>query len=84
MDFGLQAVHVANQTLIYRLRAQAQSRLTAAYMLFYSAGSASGGIASTLAYDRAGWIGVCLLGACAALMAIVLWVATLNGTLRSE
>jgi len=76
MDFGLQAVHVANQALIYRSKPEAQSRLTAAYMLFYCAGSASGGIASTMVYDRVGWTGICLLGSASVLAAVFFWAST--------
>jgi predicted MFS family arabinose efflux permease len=50
MDFGLQAAHVANQSLIYRLRPEARSRLAAAYMIFYSIGSAMGSMLSTILY----------------------------------
>jgi predicted MFS family arabinose efflux permease len=72
-DFGLQSVHVANQSLIYRTRPESQSRLTAAYMLFYSAGSAAGSITSTVVYAHAGWSGVCLLGAAISLTASLFW-----------
>jgi predicted MFS family arabinose efflux permease len=72
-DFGLQSVHVANQSLIYRVRPESQSRLTAAYMLFYSLGSAAGSITSTIVYARAGWTGVCLLGAAITLTALLFW-----------
>ncbi len=34
MDYGSQAVHVTNQSLIYRVQSDAQSRLAAAYMIF--------------------------------------------------
>ena len=47
IDLGLQALHVSSQTLLYALDPQARSRLVAAYMLFYSLGSAAGAIAST-------------------------------------
>ena len=63
LDLGLQAVHVTSQSMIYSVRPQAQSRLTAGYMLFYSIGSAVGSIASTAMYAWAGWPGVCWLGA---------------------
>ncbi|CAM5207463.1 putative arabinose efflux permease, MFS family OS=Bosea thiooxidans OX=53254 GN=ARD30_14420 PE=4 SV=1 [Bosea thiooxidans] len=59
IDFGLQAVHVTNQAMIYRVRPEAQNRLTAAYMVFYSIGSATGSSISTVPYARAGWTGVC-------------------------
>ena len=75
-DFGLQSVHVSNQSLIYRVRPEAQSRLTAGYMLSYSIGSATGAIASTAIYARAGWTGVSLLGAAIALAALLFWAFT--------
>ena len=76
IDFGLQSVHVANQSLVYRVRPEAQSRLTAGYMVFYSVGSAVGAITSTLVYARAGWTGVCLLGAAISLAALLFWAVT--------
>ena len=76
IDFGLQAVHVSNQSLIYRVRPEAQSRLAAAYMVFYSIGCALGAIASTLVFDRAGWIGVCALGAAVSAAALSWWALT--------
>ncbi|MEI5681674.1 MULTISPECIES: MFS transporter [unclassified Mesorhizobium] len=80
IDFGLQAVHVTNQGMIYRVRPEAQSRLTAAYMVFYSIGSALGSSLSTMVYAYAGWTGVCLLGAGISALAIAFWAATLSAT----
>ncbi|MBR1216868.1 MFS transporter [Bradyrhizobium sp. U87765 SZCCT0131] len=73
IDFGLQAVHVSNQSLIYQVRPDAQSRLAAAYMLCYCAGCGGGSLASTLVYDRFGWSGVCLLGAVFSALALLVW-----------
>ena len=78
LDFGLQAVHVTNQGLIYRVRPEAQSRLTAAYMVFYSIGSALGSSSSTVVYAHYGWTSVCLLGATIAASALVFWAVTLR------
>ena len=78
IDFGLQAVHVSNQSLIYRVRPEAQSRLTAAYMVCYSIGCALGAIASTAVYDRAGWLGVCVLGASVNGVALLAWARTVD------
>ncbi len=82
LDFGLQSVHVANQSLIYRVRPEAQSRLTAGYMLFYSIGSATGAIASTVVHASAGWAGVCVLGAAVTLIALLFWAFTHKGETR--
>ncbi|MUM21115.1 MFS transporter [Mycobacterium sp. CBMA271] len=74
IDFGLQSVHVANQSLIYRLDTELHGRLTAAYMTFYSIGSATGAIASTWVYSAHGWTAVCLLGATISLGALGYWI----------
>lgn len=72
-DLGLQAVHVTSQSMIYSTRPEAQSRLAAGYMLFYSIGSAAGSIGATAMYAWAGWIGVCLLGAAINGLALAYW-----------
>ncbi|WP_295977181.1 MFS transporter [uncultured Variovorax sp.] len=80
IDFGLQSVHVANQSLIYRVRPEAQSRLTAGYMIFYSVGSATGSMASTMVYAHAGWNGVCMGGALVSGAALLFWALTRHRT----
>lgn len=80
IDFGLQATHVANQGMIYRVRPEAQNRLTAAYMVFYSIGSAIGSSTSTIIYAHAGWTGVCLSGAAISLATLLFWALTLRAT----
>lgn len=82
IDFGLQSVHVANQSLIYRVRPEAQSRLTAGYMIFYSIGSATGSMASTMVYAHAGWNGVCLAGTLVSGTALLFWALTRHLTPR--
>lgn len=54
LDLSVQAVHVTNQSMIFMVRPEARSRLTAAYMIFYSLGSALGSIVSTNIYANAG------------------------------
>jgi predicted MFS family arabinose efflux permease len=76
IDFGLQAVHVTNQGMIYRVRPEAQSRLTAIYMVFYSLGSAIGSFTSTMVYAHSGWPGVCLTGAGLSVLTLAFWAVT--------
>jgi predicted MFS family arabinose efflux permease len=76
LDFGIQAVHVISQSMLFSLRPEARSRLVGGYMVFYSVGSACGAIASTTAYARAGWAGVCTLGATISLVALLFWAST--------
>jgi predicted MFS family arabinose efflux permease len=76
IDFGLQSVHVSNQSLILSVRPEARSRLTAAYMIFYSIGCGTGAITSTMVYAQAGWLGVCLLGSMLSATALIFWALT--------
>jgi predicted MFS family arabinose efflux permease len=76
LDAGGQAIHVTNQGMIFRSSPDAHSRLVGAYMLFYAVGSGAGAIGATMVHARAGWIGVCGLGAGISLLALLFWVAT--------
>ncbi|UFW42321.1 hypothetical protein BcanWSM471_03680 [Bradyrhizobium sp. WSM471] len=78
IDLAVQAVHVTNQSLIIATRPEAASRLIGGYMVFYSIGSALGAIGSTAVYARAGWIGVCFLGAGISSVALLFWVITVS------
>lgn len=76
LDLGGQALHVTNQSLIFRTRPEAHSRLVGLYMLFYAVGSGLGAISTTATYAYAGWQGVCLLGAAVSLLALLFWWMT--------
>ena len=76
LDLGGQALHVTNQSLILRPRPEAHGRLVGLYMLFYAVGSGLGALSSTMAYARAGWQGVCLLGAAVSLLTLWVWWLT--------
>jgi predicted MFS family arabinose efflux permease len=78
LDLGGQAIHVTNQSMIFRAHPDGHSRVVAAYMLFYAAGSGLGALASTAAYAAVGWAGVCLLGASVSVLALAFWAATLR------
>ncbi|MFS0557708.1 MFS transporter [Brevibacillus sp. 179-C9.3 HS] len=80
LDLAVQAVHVTNQSMIFTLGAEARSRLTAGYMVFYSIGSATGSITSTYTYAHYGWEGVCLLGASVSALALLYWAMTRSVT----
>ncbi len=76
LDLGGQALHVTNQSLIFRTRPDAHSRLVGLYMMFYAVGSGLGAISTTVTYARFGWQGVCTLGASVSLLALVFWWVT--------
>lgn len=73
LDLTVQGVHITNQSVIYRLYPDARNRLTAGYMTSYFIGGAAGSLLSASAYQHAGWAGVCLAGAGAALLGLVVW-----------
>jgi len=73
LDLGGQALHVTNQSLLFRTLPEAHSRMVGLYMLFYAAGSGLGAISTTFIYAYAGWEGVCLLGAAVSLLAGLFW-----------
>lgn len=79
LDLAIQAVHVTSQTMIYAIAPGAASRLVSGYMVCYSIGSGAGSIASTLTYARAGWTGVCLLGAAISGTALLWWATRTDG-----
>nr|WP_202732738.1 MFS transporter [Acinetobacter pittii] len=76
LDLGGQALHVTNQSMIFRTRPEAHSRLVGLYMLFYAVGSGLGAISTTATYAYAGWFGVCALGAGVSLLALLFWRMT--------
>ncbi|KQG36685.1 hypothetical protein APC39_01610 [Acinetobacter pittii] len=76
LDLGGQALHVTNQSMIFRTRPEAHSRLVGLYMLFYAVGSGLGAISTTATYAYAGWLGVCTLGASVSLLALLFWWMT--------
>ncbi|WP_322028986.1 MFS transporter [Paraburkholderia sp. J76] len=78
LDLGGQALHVTNQSLIFRGNAQLHGRLVSLYMLFYAVGSGLGAIGATATYAAAGWHGVCVLGAAVSLLALVFWAVTVR------
>ncbi|MCT9812518.1 MFS transporter [Acidovorax sp. Be4] len=80
LDLGGQALHVTSQSLIFRTRPEAHSRLIGLYMLFYAVGSGLGAIGTTITYAHAGWQGVCLLGAAVSLTALLFWWVTWRST----
>jgi predicted MFS family arabinose efflux permease len=63
LDLGVQTGHVANQTRIYALIPEARSRLNTVYMVSYFLGGALGSALGAYAWTRAGWPGVCAVGA---------------------
>ena len=81
-DLGVQALHITNQSEIYRLRPEARSRLTSTYMSCFFTGGVVGSSVSTLVYAKAGWTGVCLFGLALGLSAAAIWAVEGNAQNR--
>ncbi len=62
LDGGAQANQIANQTRIFGIDEHARSRINTVYMMVYFAGGSAGSAAGALAWQHAGWPGVCALG----------------------
>lgn len=56
------AIHIGNQSIIFKLFAHARSRANAIYMTSYFCGAASGSALGLWAWRHAHWLGVCALG----------------------
>jgi hypothetical protein len=66
LDVGVQASHLANQTIVFGLDPALRNRINAVYMVSYFLGGAVGTVLAALAWERFGWLGVCVLGAASA------------------
>ncbi len=62
LDGGAQANQIANQTRIFGIDVNARGRINTVYMMIYFAFGSAGSAAGSLAWQHAGWPGVCALG----------------------
>lgn len=67
LDAGAQSTHLANQTVILGLKAELRNRINALYMVSFFAGGALGTALAALAWELAGFAGVCAAGTLLAL-----------------
>ncbi|PIT15065.1 hypothetical protein BGI32_06065 [Snodgrassella alvi] len=71
LDFAIQALHICNQSLIYRSDPALKGRIASGYMSMYFIGGVLGSLASAMAYAHYGWSGVALLGGAIALLILL-------------
>ncbi len=76
LDIGVQSGHVANQTRIYALDANARSRLNTVYMFCYFTGGSIGSWLGAICWAYKGWWAVCAFSL--AVMAVALAVFARN------
>ncbi|MCO6505312.1 MAG: MFS transporter [Snodgrassella sp.] len=62
LDFAIQALHITNQTLIYRSDPALKGRIASGYMSMYFIGGVLGSLSSAMAYAYYKWTGVSVLG----------------------
>ncbi|HUY86827.1 MAG TPA: MFS transporter [Acidimicrobiales bacterium] len=83
LDIGCQGLHVTNQAIIYRIRPEARSRITTAYMVTFFVGGTIGSAASAAIYGAYGWAGVCILGTSVGFLTLLAWLTGQVQTIRS-
>lgn len=70
--FGLSALHVLNQNLVYRISAQARSRINSIYMTFYFGGAALGSFVAVYTWKHWGWMACATIGLCMAIISLLI------------
>nr|WP_294501326.1 MFS transporter [uncultured Rhodopila sp.] len=83
LDVGAQALHISNQSVIYRLNPQARSRITAVYMTTTFIGASAGSALASFSFGMAGWNGLCLTGALLPAILLLMWGLRRAGRERS-
>lgn len=68
---SLSAIHVTNQSVVFKLNQPLKSRYNAIYMTGYFLGGAIGTTSGSYVWQHLGWIGVCLLGLCFAILTLI-------------
>lgn len=84
MDLGMQGTQITNQSEIYRLRPEARSRVTTAYMTSFFLGGAVGSSLSAYLFGLYGWGGVCLLCMGLSLAALLYWAGEWKTPMASD
>ncbi|RQO62489.1 MFS transporter [Paucibacter sp. KBW04] len=78
IDIALPGVHLSNQNIIYRLQADARSRINAVYMTSYFIGAAGGSALGALAWQWGAWPASCGLGLGLVLLAAAVFAQDLR------
>ena len=76
LDLGVQGTQISNQSAIYRLHADARSRITTAYMSAYFLGGVLCSSVTGALYASEGWATVCVFGGLVSLFGLGAWLLT--------
>lgn len=76
LDFGLQGIHVSNQTRVYALIPEARNRLNTVFMSMSFIGTASGSAFGLWLWEQGRWSALCAGGAGLTLTGILIYALT--------
>ena len=74
LDGAVQAVHISNQSIIYKVVPSARSRINSSYMTMYFVGGGIGSALAGYAWQRGGWGATTLIGAASGALIVVIWL----------
>lgn len=83
LDLGLQATHIANQTMVFSLNPQARNRLNTVYMVTYFTGGAIGTFIASQAWQVWAWSGVVATGLFFSSLALIVHLI-FSGSVKSK
>lgn len=78
MDMGVQATHIANQSIIFALNPNARNRINTVYMVTYFVGGALGTFLASRLWSSYHWAGVCAIGISLSALALVIHLLNLR------
>jgi hypothetical protein len=84
IDLGVQGQHILNQSTIFGLRPDTQSRVNTAYMTSNFVWGAIGSAGAAAAWSAGGWHAVCAIGGAIALIGLAGWLHEVRGARHPE
>jgi len=78
MDMGVQATHIANQSIIFALNPNARNRINTVYMVTYFVGGALGTFLASRMWSTYHWAGVCTIGITLSVIVLVIHLLSLT------
>jgi len=78
MDMGVQATHIANQSIIFALNPNARNRVNTVYMVTYFVGGALGTFLASRMWSSYHWAGVCTIGISLSVLVLIIHLLSLN------
>lgn len=73
LDAALQAIHITNQGIIYKLMPTARSRINSSYMTMYFIGGSLGSTVAGWSWQEGGWLLTCIIGASLGALVLLIW-----------